>query len=346
MHMANELLSVPVAFGTLALAAGGLGLVCRKVKAAVTTERWAIMGVMGAFVFAAQMINIQLPAMPGTSGHMIGAVLLAILLGPHAGALVMSSVIIVQCLIFQDGGLLALGCNLINMALIPSYLGYGIYKMIAQNSARHRHLGLGTMAAALITVEVGAVLIPIQAQLSGVLAVPFTVFLLTMLTAHLFVGLTEGLLTIAVLQYLQQLRPDLSVMPLPGSARLSRKATLGTLAVLALLLGAVVSLFATDLPDGLEWAYAQRPEQAEFEPKTIKLRPSVERVDDLQARLAPLPDYTRRGTPMGQKNIEALEAASGWTSFAGVTGSLLTMGTVWLISVIIRKKQKPAVQTC
>lgn len=346
MHMANELLSVPVALGTLACAAGGLGYICRKVKATITNERWALMGVMGAFVFAAQMINIQLPVMPGTSGHMIGAVLLAVVLGPHAAGLVMSSVIIVQCLIFQDGGLLALGCNLINMALIPSYLGFGVYSLATQGKTSGWRLGLGTMAATLITVEAGAVLIPLQAQLSGVLAVPLSTFLLTMLAVHLLVGLLEGLLTISVLHSLQRLRPDLGVMALPGSQGLSPKATLATLALLALLLGGVFSLWASDLPDGLEWTYAQRPDQPGFESMTGRPHPSAQRVDELQARVAPLPDYTRRGSPLGQQNLEPTGTSGAWTSFAGVTGSLLTMGIIWLVSAIIRKKHGKAVQAC
>ena len=102
MHIANELLSVPVAAGSIAIAASGLGIICKKAKRITGSDKIALMGIMGAFVFAAQMIQFQLPAMPGTSGHLIGAVLLAIILGPCAGAIVMSSVVIVQCLIFQD----------------------------------------------------------------------------------------------------------------------------------------------------------------------------------------------------------------------------------------------------
>jgi len=167
-----------------------------------------------------------------------------------------------------------------------------------------------------------------------------------MLAVHLLVGLLEGLLTISVLQYLQQLRPSLSAMPLPGKPRLSRKATLGTLAVLALLMGTVFSLFASDLPDGLEWAYAHRPDQPGFRRLTAEAHPAVEGVEDLHARLAPIPGYTRRGKPIGQQNADPLEAAPAWTSFAGVTGTLLTMGMVWLISVIIRKKQRAGARMC
>ncbi len=147
MHMANELLSVPVAAGTLAIAAGALGLICRKVGQIVAADKLALMGILGAFVFAAQMVNFQLPVMPGTSGHMVGAVLLAIILGPHLGAIVISSVVIVQCLIFQDGGLLALGCNIINMGLVPTYLGYFLYRMVTNGQFSSLKAYIGAMLA-------------------------------------------------------------------------------------------------------------------------------------------------------------------------------------------------------
>lgn len=153
MHMANELLSVPVAAGTLAVAAGGLGLICRKVSKFVTSEKLPLMGVLGAFIFAAQMVNFQLPAMPGTSGHMVGSVLLAIILGPHLAAIVISSVIIVQCLIFQDGGLLSLGCNIINMGLVPCYLGYFIYRTVTVGKSGGLRIYIGAMLACIIALE-------------------------------------------------------------------------------------------------------------------------------------------------------------------------------------------------
>ncbi len=163
MHMANELLSVPVAVGTLAIAAGGLGFICRNVREVIAADKLALMGILGAFVFAAQMVTIRLPAMPGTSGHMVGAVLLAIILGPHLGAIVISSVVIIQCLIFQDGGLLALGCNIINMALVPSYLGYFLYKTATAGPFSSLRTYIGAMVAGVIAIEAGAVLVPVQA---------------------------------------------------------------------------------------------------------------------------------------------------------------------------------------
>ena len=206
MHMANELLSVPVAAGTLAIAAAGLSIICRKARQLITQDKIALMGIMGAFVFAAQMVNFQLPAMPGTSGHMIGAVLLAIILGPHAAAIVISSVVIIQCLIFQDGGLLALGCNIINMALVPAYLGYYLYRAFTAGPFSNLRTYIATLLACVVALEIGAILVVIQAMLSGVLMVPFATFLITMLGVHFLVGLMEGCITVAVLGYIQQVR--------------------------------------------------------------------------------------------------------------------------------------------
>lgn len=337
--MANELLSVPVATGTLTIAATGLGLICRKLRRIITSDKLALMGILGAFVFAAQMVNFQLPAMPGTSGHLVGAVLLAIILGPHAAAIVIASVVIIQCLIFQDGGLLALGCNLINMALVPSYLGYYLYKTIVPGHSGSLRIYIGTMLACVIAIEAGACLVPIETALSGVLMVPFSTFLITMLGVHLLVGLVEGLVTVAVLGYLQQVRPDIVLDSLPGKARLSRKAVLVTLIVFTVVVGAGFSLLASGLPDGLEWSYAERPDQPDFKPAVENQDPRIVAVDDFQSKYSPLPDYSVRTSKLGATSGQVAESAAGWTSFAGVVGSALTMAFIWLAAWLLRRKQ-------
>jgi cobalt/nickel transport system permease protein len=344
MHMANELLSVPVAAGTLAIAAAGLSFICKKLRRIITSDKLALMGILGAFVFAAQMVNFQLPAMPGTSGHLVGAVLLAIVLGPHAAAIVMSSVVIIQCLIFQDGGLLALGCNLINIAIVPSYLGYSLYKTITNGSPGSLRIYIGTMLACVIAVEAGACLVPIETALSGVLMVPFSTFLITMLGVHLLVGFVEGLVTVAVLGYLQQVRPDIVLTSLPGKVRLSRKAVLVTLLVFTVVIGAGLSLLACGLPDGLEWSYAERPDQPDFKSAVENRDPRIAAVDDFQSKYSPLPDYSVRASKLGETPPqEAKSAAAGWTSFAGVVGSALTMAFIWLTAWLLRKKQPAGV---
>ncbi len=339
MHMANELLSVPVATGTLAISAAGLGLVCRKARQIITPDKLALMGILGAFVFAAQMVNFQLPAMPGTSGHMVGAVLLAIILGPHAGAIVISSVVIIQCLIFQDGGLLALGCNIINMALVPSYLGYFLYRTVTAGPFSSLRAYIGAMLACMLGIEAGAILVPIQAAISGVLVVPFSTFLITMLGVHFLVGFVEGSITVAVLAYLQQVRPNVVMDSLPGKIRLSRKAVLITLVIFAIIISAGLSLLASGMPDGLEWSYAERPDQPDFEAAVSNEDSTIAAVDDFQSKYSLLPDYSVRTSELGKAASQEVETSAGWTSFAGVLGSCLTMALIWLIARLLRKKQ-------
>ena len=329
--MANELLSVPVAAGTLGIAAAGLSFICRKAKRIITSDKLPLMGILGAFIFAAQMVNFQLPAMPGTSGHMVGAVLLAIILGPHPAAIVISSVVIVQCLIFQDGGLLALGCNIINMGLVPCYVGYFLYKAVTAGQSSSQRTYAGAMLACLVALETGAILVPIEAALSGVLAVPFSTFLITMTGVHFLVGMVEGLITVAVLGYLQQVRPDLVLDSLPGKVRLSRKTVLVTLLVFAMVAAAGLSLLASKMPDGLEWSYLERPDQPDFKPIITNENTTIAAVDKLQAKYTPLPDYTVRGA--------SADTSKGWTSFAGVLGSLLTMLAIWAGMSLMRRKK-------
>ena len=339
MHMANELLSVPVAAGTLAIAAAGLGIICKKAKQVITTDKIALMGIMGAFVFAAQMVNFQLPAMPGTSGHMVGAVLLAIILGPHAGAIVISSVVIIQCLIFQDGGLLALGCNIINMGIVPSYLGYFLYKSFTIGPFSNLRTYIGVMLASVIALEVGAILVPIQAALSGVLIVPFSTLLITMLGVHFLVGVVEGLITVAVLGYIQQVRPDIVGKSLAGKIRLSRKTVLSTLVGFTVITAAGLSLLASGFPDGLEWSYLERPDQHDFKSMISNENSTIAKADDFQTKYSPMPDYSIRTSGLGSLAAEEADVAAGWTSFAGVIGSGVTMAFIWLTAKLLRKKQ-------
>jgi cobalt/nickel transport system permease protein len=294
------------------------------------------MGILGAFVFAAQMVNVPLPGLPGTSGHLVGAALLAIVLGPAAGALVLSSVVIVQCLIFQDGGLLALGCNILNMALVPCFLGFAVYRAATLGSPAQGRVLLASFAASLVGIEAGAALVPLECGLSGVLVVPLKTFLVTLLGVYLLVGLLEGLLTAAVLAYLGLVRPDL--LRMPGPAVLSRRAVLATLLAGAVLCGGVLSLVASRLPDGLERAYRDRPDKPRFQPMVSNGSPEVAAVDRLAARYTPMPDYSRRTARIGDPAATESSAAAGWTSLAGVTGSLATMGLVWVGARILRSR--------
>ncbi len=341
--MANELLSVPVAAATAAVGAAAVAMAVRRVRLTAADQRSPLMGVLGAFIFAAQMINFTLPGLPGTSGHLGGGVLLAILLGPAVGIVTMAAILIVQCLLFQDGGLLALGCNLINMGVVPCLLGWAIYHGVAGGAEKVRawRQYLAAWLACVVGVTAGAALVPFESAASGVLQVPLSQFLGLMLGVHLVIGFCEGAITFAVIAYLRRVRPELlGLDPDEGSSASSGPgyvAVAASVLVTALLLAGVISWFASSCPDGLEWSYRElRPAAGD---RAIQNQsPLVAAVERWQQRWSPMTDYTRRTSPLGQLPVEASEAASqaasawarpdGWRSLAGVLGTLLTLGVL------------------
>ncbi len=335
MHMANELLNPPMAIALSMVAAGFLIFASWRTNRAFDPARVPLMGVMGAFVFAAQMINF--PILPGTSGHLGGGVLLAVLLGPHAATLVMASILIMQCLVFQDGGILALGANIINLGIIPCYLGYTIFRLFAGTQPGPARLYVSVFAAALFGMVAGAAFVPFQVAWSDRLIVPLSEFLVAMVGLHLLVGLGEAIITFLVIGYLGTVRPDTLGT---GGERLraahgglTRTAVIASLLGIALLLGGVASWYASGAPDALEQLAG-----ADEDGGAIYVQPndspSIARVDALQERTAPAPDYQVPG--LGEKL---------GTSVSGVGGALATLAVVWLIGVLLKRRSKGATQS-
>jgi cobalt/nickel transport system permease protein len=315
MHMDNILLSVSVAAVTLSTAAVIVALAARRARWKVGDRRLPLMGVMGAFVFAAQMINFPLPGL-GTSAHLGGGVLLAILLGPAAAIVTMAAILIVQCLLFQDGGLLALGCNIINMGLVPCLLGWGIYRAAlgpAASAAAWRQY-LAAWIACVAGVTAGAALVPVEAAVSGVLNVRFAPFLGVMIGAHLVVGLAEGAITFAVIAYLRRVRPELMGIA-PGTAPAAGRPGYGVVAAsllaTALFLAGVASWFASTLPEILEGGSLRHPSGAAVQ-AVRNDSPVIAAVDRLQEKWSPLPDYNRRQAPP-----PVWSEPNGWRSLSG-----------------------------
>ena len=355
MHMANELLNLPVAAVTLLIAAGAIIVAARRAQKTLGPERLPLMGVIGAFVFAAQMINFTLPGMPGTSGHLGGGVLLAILLGPAAGILTIASILIVQCLIFQDGGLLALGCNIINMGVVPCILGWWLYRAVIgrrSNVAAYRQY-LAAWLACLVGVTAGAALVPVESAFAGRLNIPTTQFLGVMIGVHLLIAVVEGAITFAVIAYLRQVRPATVGIEVPeGRQRLSRRAVIASLLVTAALLGGVVSWFASSHPDGLEWGYLEH-EYGQVEAAVKPTSATMAAVDELHGRYSPMPDYDRRSAPLGarpegsepQEATSASSVVNGWGSLAGIIGTGVTLLLVYLITVLLRRRRPATPKT-
>src|SRR4030043_1304053 len=206
MHIPDGFLNVATVATTYAVSAGGVGFAVKEVNKKLKEKQVPLMGVLAAFIFAAQMLNF--PVAGGTSGHLIGAALAAILLGPWAGLLVMTCVLIVQSLIFQDGGLLALGANIFNMGIVPCFVGYYLYRGIAL-LFRKRKLGImvGGGLAAWFTVVIASVACAVELSISG--TVPLRVALPAMAGVHALFGIGEGLITAAVLALVLATRADL-----------------------------------------------------------------------------------------------------------------------------------------
>ncbi len=193
MHIPDGLLSAPVSVGTYIAAAGAIGYSVKKLKN-FPPEKIPLLGASAAAVFVAQMVNF--PVMAGVSGHLLGGALVGILLGPYAGVLVMSAVLLVQALLFGDGGITALGANILTMGVIGPFLGYYLYKYAG------RFKMIAAFVAGWLAVMLGAALASVFAGLSG--TVPFGKFLTLMLTYHAVIGLIEGVLTVAILAALQK----------------------------------------------------------------------------------------------------------------------------------------------
>lgn len=205
MHIPDGFLDTRMWVALDAVSAGGLGLAVRRTRRIIGERQVPLMGVMAAFIFAAQMINF--PVAGGTSGHFMGGVLAAILLGPFSGMLVMTVVLIVQCFVFQDGGLTALGANVFNMGVVGSMGGWLIYRFIMTVIRRNRVNLAAVFAAAWLSIVLAASLCAVELALSG--TVPLRIALPAMAGVHALIGIGEGIITVMVISFILKVRPDL-----------------------------------------------------------------------------------------------------------------------------------------
>src|SRR6266540_1614388 len=203
MHIPDGFLSFTVSIICWVITAITLSVAISRSNKSLGERQVPLMGVMAAFIFAAQMINF--PVAGGTSGHLLGGTLAAITLGPWAGMLVMTAVIVVQGLLFQDGGLLVMGANILNMGLVTVAIGYGLYRGAAMGNRTLKLTVAGI--AAWLSVMAGALFTSLQLWLSG--TSQLQVVIPAMLTVHALIGLGEALITVAALTLILQTRPDL-----------------------------------------------------------------------------------------------------------------------------------------
>ncbi len=310
MHMADALISPVVGGAMWAATAGVAAYSIKKVQNDLDEQKIPLMGVMGAFVFAAQMINFTIPG-TGSSGHLGGGMLLAILLGPCAGFLTMASILVIQALFFADGGLLALGCNIFNLGFYTCFIAYPlIYKWIMRKGYSTGRIFTG------------------------------------MQPIHLAIGVVEGLVTAAVVGFVWKVRPEIidKVALGEGLGGISIKRILAGLAIVAVITGGIFSWFASSYPDGLEWAMFNTSGKEELEaPEGIH-----QTLASIQERIAFLPDYTFK-TQEQETNADGMEAEAAWpavdagTSAAGLVGGIMTLllaGITGFSIHLIKKRNK------
>ena len=308
MHIPDALLDPKVAAITGVVGATGLFYAVRKLERQLGERTTVLMGTMSAFVFAGQMVNF--PVGPGVTGHLLGGVLSAVLLGPWAGAVVIAAVLIVQCFLFNDGGLTALGANFVNMGLIGAVGGYAIYAPIRRAIGGQKGILIAAMVAAWFSVLLASGAFALEMAPSG-RGEDFLRILTWMALVHAVIGVGEALITGLVVRFVLLRRPDLlepeegaDDVP-PGSGGWVRP----TIAGLAIALGVAVFLgpFAWDAPDGLEYV--------------------GERVGFLNGRIA------HAAAPLADGRLPAqsprAQLCSPATAMAGLVGTLVVFGVGW-----------------
>ncbi|MHC1696822.1 MAG: energy-coupling factor ABC transporter permease [Geobacteraceae bacterium] len=348
MHMADALLS-PAVGGTMwAVSAGAIAYCSTKVRAELDERKVPLMGVLGAFIFAAQMINFSIPG-TGSSGHLGGGLLLAVLLGPQAAFLVIASVLVVQALFFADGGLLALGSNIFNLGFFPAFIAYPlIYKNIAGTKPGRTRLAVAAIVAAVAGLQLGALGVVLESTLSGVSSLPFTSFLVLMQPIHLAIGVVEGLVTAAVLSFVYTARPEMLVAPVATASPILRpaRALLFSFLAAALLTSGIISWYASAHPDGLEWAIAKVTGTEEIAEPESGILPAFA---SLQQKTSFFPEYSLPGPAESSAGGDAAQGTATsasivdlGTSVAGIVGSLLTLAIASLAAFLLRKRPKTA----
>lgn len=322
MHMSDALLSPAVAITTGVIAISLIAIAINRINhdSALDSHRkeslLPLMGIMGAFVFAAQMINFSIPG-TGSSGHLVGGVLLAALLGPWAGFLTLTAVLIIQCLVFADGGLLALGCNIINMAALSCLVAYPLlFRNMMQRDASTKYIAFLAIITSIFSLFLGAVAVTLETTLSGITLLPMRQFLVYMVAIHLAIGLCEGIATAAILAIVKRYRPDLIIDHHPSTKPIHKLGNvLATFAIVALLIGASFSWVASSQPDGLEWSLEKVSNGDELILPDTPYHAAAEQIIE---QTALLPDYN--------------------TSLAGILGSGAILLLAFLATYIFRPR--------
>ncbi len=246
MHIPDGFLSNRLALALDAISGATVFVATRRVTLENSGRMIPIMGVMAAFIFAAQMLNF--PVLGGTSGHLVGGALLGVLLGPMTAFLTMATVIVAQAVFMQDGGIVALGANLFNIGAMTSFSGYALYRVVAGNAADGRRISVAAFVAGWGSLMLSALCCAVELALAG--AIPLKTGLAAMAGYHAIIGIAEGALTAAILAFLWRVRPDLT--RLSQDRRLGPADWAGGLILVAIPVLILVLAGSSSLPDPIQ----------------------------------------------------------------------------------------------
>lgn len=249
MHIPDGFLSLPVLLVLWLIALGVVGYALRRLNRDLGERQVPLMGVLAAAIFAAQMLNFSVTG--GTSGHLMGAALATILLGPWPAVVVMTTVVTIQALIFQDGGLLALGANLFNMAVLAVGVAYFTYTSLRRLLPGGKGMTIAGFVSAWLSIVIAALATGLELALSG--TSPANLAIPAMGAIHALIGIGEGLITIGALALIRLVRPDM--LQMESGVPIEKKVWIGGLGLAVLL--SILSPLASAHPDGLEWVAKQ-----------------------------------------------------------------------------------------
>ncbi|HLF01679.1 MAG TPA: energy-coupling factor ABC transporter permease [Anaerolineales bacterium] len=307
LHIPDGFLSVAVSIAGWALAIAAIAFALRQTRGQMGEKQIPLMGVLAAFIFAAQAINF--PVLGGTSGHLLGGTLAAIVMGPWAAVLIMTSVIAIQALVFQDGGLVVLGFNIVNMGIITAFTGHLVYTWLKRLLGEGRNsILLAGAVGAWLSVVLGAMATAIELAASG--TTPLGVSLSAMTLVHALIGIGEAFITVGALAFVYATRRDL--LNIGETAPAQASANWSVIGLLIALAVAAFSPLASGDPDGLN-------------------RVAADLGFDLQALSAPYEILSGYTIPLiGNETVSKIIAVGA--------GTLIVFGVVFVAARLQRKK--------
>ena len=310
MHIPDGFLDAKTAISAGGLAAGGIGIALRQMRRQLPHRKVPLLGLAAAFVFAAQMLNF--PVAGGTSGHLVGGVLTAVLLGPSAAVIVLASVLIVQCFLFADGGVTALGANIFNMGLIGGVMGYAVYRNVRGVVPGTRGVVMAAAFAAWCSTILAAMVCAGELALSG--TVVWSIAFPAMVNVHMLIGIGEGFITALVIVAILRARPEL----LEQTTSNTTTPACGPVLVFGLLISFGLALFVAPFtcswPDGLD---------------------KVAQTLGLEHRAARAPLIP---SSIANYQLPGISSAAVATSLAGVIGTVVVFVLAFLLARVLVPK--------